>query len=126
MQRIKYIIVALVSFALGLAILTVHGGFVRGYLGDVVVVIFLYALIKSVVDAAPAKLALIVFALAAVPEIMQYFHAADRLALTGIARTTVGTLFDPYDFMAYVAGVLIIYTLDVMVLSRRPRVRVSR
>jgi Protein of unknown function (DUF2809) len=120
MQRVRYIIVALVSLALGLLILGAGPGFIRSYLGDVVVVVFIYALVKSTIDIHPMKLAIAIFAFAVVPELLQYFNTADRLELTGAARIAVGTLFDPYDFLAYAAGVIIIYLLDICLLAQRP------
>lgn len=125
MHRFRYPIALLASLGAGSLVLQFPDGFVRSYLGDVIVVIFIYAGIKSLVAIAAFKLALGVLAAAALPEILQYFHVADRLGLTGAARVAVGTTFDPLDFIAYAVGTIAIYLLDILFLERHPSQRVA-
>jgi len=119
MHRFRYWIAALAALAAGLAVLQFPEGFVRSYLGDVVVVVFIYAAIKSLVDVAALKLAIGVLAFATLPEILQFFQIAERFHLTGAMRIAVGTTFDPLDFLAYAVGTAAIYLLDIMLLGRR-------
>jgi hypothetical protein len=118
MLRIKYIITTAIALAAGIAVLFSHDTFVRGSLGDVVVMIFLYGLIRSVVAVRPLRLAWIVFGIGYVSEMLQYFSISDRLHLTGFARVMVGTLFDPFDILAYAIGAAIIYLIDSRILTR--------
>lgn len=89
--------------------LFVHDKIFRPYVGDILVVILLYALVRSFsgrIRFLPASL----FLFAALVEFAQYFRLADRLNLRGnrVLSTILGTSFDWKDILCYLAGALLL------------------
>lgn len=89
--------------------LFVHDRIVRPYVGDVLVVILLYTLVRSFsgrIRFLPAYL----FFFAALVEFAQYFRLADRLNLRGnrVLSTILGTSFDWKDILCYLAGAVLL------------------
>lgn len=114
-RRRPYIAIGTASFLSGISILLFAPAsqFLRGFMSDVVVVIFIYAAIRSLFMPAPLKLALGGVSFAFLLEVLQYAGVADSLALTGVARTALGATFDWLDLLAYALG------LAVMLLAER-------
>ena len=90
--------------------LFVRDAFVRPYLGDVLVVILIYALIRSLFKYSIRTVAVGVLLFAFLVEILQYFRIVEVLGLgdSTLARTIIGTTFVWEDFVAYTVGVLIL------------------
>lgn len=83
----------------------VNGGFVRHYLGDVLVVILLYVLVRAIFSVTPSNLALKIFAFAATLELAQYFGAVQILGIESkILKVMIGGTFDFTDLLCYAAG----------------------
>ncbi|MCL1089867.1 DUF2809 domain-containing protein [Shewanella profunda] len=105
-------------------------GFIRGFVGDVLVVILLFCMVRAVVPIAnPVEkaavkntgdgikrffqtpwLALVVLLFAFAIEFGQYWGLVDKLGLGGnrLARIVIGSHFDPLDLVAYFVGYLIL------------------
>jgi len=102
-------------------------GFIRGFVGDVLVVILLFCMVRaggSPVEKAAAKntgdgikrlfqtpwLAFAVLLFAFAIEFGQYWGLVDKLGLGGnrLARIVIGSHFDPLDLVAYFVGYLIL------------------
>lgn len=102
-------------------------GFIRGFVGDVLVVILLFCMVRAVVPlvvnpVANSKgegikrlfqtpwLALAVLLFAFAIEFGQYWGLVDKLGLGGnrLARIVIGSHFDPLDLVAYFVGYLIL------------------
>ncbi|MCW7753456.1 DUF2809 domain-containing protein [Desulfobotulus sp. H1] len=98
-----------------------HHGFIRGFVGDFLVVIFLYTLMRSVVDLGAKFLAAGVLCFAFVIEILQYFKFVYWLGLeqNRLALIVFGTHFDPCDLLAYTAGCLTVYLVDEAVRRKK-------
>jgi len=98
------------SFALFLVLayiaLFVNDTFVRPFLGDVIVVGWLYLSLKSFIKMNSYMLAHLVLALAYVIEIAQYFNIVSILGLQHIdpVRIIFGATFDWLDLLAYTVG----------------------
>ena len=96
----------LLGVELGIA-LFVDDKFIRPYMGDVLVVILIYALVRAFFKVAiiPAALGVLVFAFGV--EILQYFKLVEWLGWesSAIARTVIGTTFSGEDLVAYTVGV---------------------
>lgn len=106
-------------------------GFIRGFVGDVLVVILLFCMARSFVPVVNAKgesinlfwrtpwLALGVLFFAFGIEFGQYWGLVDKLGLGGnrLARIVIGSHFDPLDLLAYFIGYLIL--LGCYWISRR-------
>ncbi|WP_309224593.1 DUF2809 domain-containing protein [Halomicronema sp. CCY15110] len=85
----------------------VQDDFIRPYVGDVLVVILIYACVRAFFPVAilPAALGVLVFAFGV--EILQYFKVVEVLGWesSAIARTVIGTTFTWEDLIAYTVGV---------------------
>ncbi|MEO0408134.1 MAG: DUF2809 domain-containing protein [Cyanobacteria bacterium P01_A01_bin.135] len=94
--------------------LYVRDDFIRPYVGDVLVVILIYAVVRALfrVSIFPAALGVLLFAFGV--EILQYFKIVEVLGLgsSAIARTVIGTTFVWEDFLAYTIGCIILLGLE--------------
>jgi len=81
-------------------------GFVRTFVGDVLVIPLLHCLLRSALDLPPRTSALCVFLFACAIELGQAMQLVHRLGLqhNTLARIIIGTSYDPLDFVAYAAG----------------------
>jgi hypothetical protein len=115
-MKMKYLWIVLVVFAAEILIATVFSriGFVRSYLGDILVVILLYYFVKIFRDVPPLPLAIGVFAFACIVEVTQYFHLADQLGFErgSLASILLGNSFSWMDLMAYFLGSFGAYLSD--------------
>jgi hypothetical protein len=112
----KYFVWALALLGVEMLIATVlrSVGFVRGYLGDVLVVILLYYLILSFVKLRqPKKLIGAIFLFAVAVEVLQYFGVATYLGFTkgSLGYILLGNHFSWGDIVAYGVGCLILFFL---------------
>ncbi len=80
--------------------------FVRSYLGDALVTMLLYHLVKTFYPARPLPLALTVFLFACLVEFAQYFHLADALGLApgSLGSLLIGASFSWLDILMYLLG----------------------
>jgi hypothetical protein len=104
----NYFALAVLLFAIEVVIaLFVHDNFVRPYVGDVLVVILIYCLVKSFLNLPDFVLALGVLLFAFTIEFLQYIKIVNVLGLekSNLARTVMGTSFAWLDMLAYVVGV---------------------
>ena len=104
--RLAFLAVAALILAIEIYIaICVKGGFVRHYAGDVLAVILLYALARTIFSAPPSNLALKIFAFAAALELAQYFGAVQILGVENkILKVMIGWTFDFADLLCYAAG----------------------
>ena len=119
--RLNYFLVFLLLFLVEVCIaLFVRDRFVRPYLGDVLVVILLYCLVRSFMTIKPRTAAAGVLLFALVIETLQYFLAVELLGLQGnkIAATVLGSQFDWKDVLAYIVGAIVVFVIE---LESRPR-----
>ena len=105
--RILYALItaALVAVEVMIA-LYVHDGFIRPYLGDILVVCVVYAFVRIFIPETCRLLPLFVFVFAAGVEVLQYFDIARRLGFEGNAflRVLMGSTFDFKDIACYAIG----------------------
>ena len=103
------------SYALATAILLavevliallVRDRFIRPYFGDTLAVALVYCAVRATLALKPLPAAALALAVAVVIELSQYFHLLRMVGLEGnaLARTVLGTGFEPRDFLAYAAG----------------------
>ncbi len=113
--RVIYSGITLFTLLSGLTIVLFLSGvpFVRGFLSDVVVVIFMFFFVKTFVPRMNRRpLALFVLLFAFLIEGLQYIHLGDALHATGILKVILGATFDWLDLLAYCMGTLISYVVD--------------
>lgn len=93
----------MVTLAAGLALFAFARGGVRGWLGDVLIVVFLDAALASIpLGTAPVRLAA-VGALSVGLEALQGLHLVGPGA-PWIAHLLLGSTFDPWDLACYAVG----------------------
>ncbi|RYZ94082.1 MAG: DUF2809 domain-containing protein [Sphingobacteriaceae bacterium] len=101
----------------------VHDNWVRPYAGDLLVVIMLYCLVKSLINATviPAALSVLVFAY--LVELSQYFHLVSLLRLenNSVARVVMGSSFSWIDILAYTLGILLVIGVEKTKLNTHKR-----
>ena len=84
----------------------VHDQWIRPIVGDMLVVIVIYCLLRSFIHWKTKRLPIYVFLFAAFVEILQYFHLVEILGVEHITflRILLGTTFDIADICAYAFG----------------------
>lgn len=97
-----------------------NDSFVRGYIGDFIIVILLYFFIKSIYDFQPINLALITLTFAFLTEFMQYIGIMNYFGLGNnlISKIIIGSEFDPFDLIAYVLGLCLAYYIDDRIIKK--------
>lgn len=113
----KYIILSFILFIVELLIaLFLHDDIIRPYIGDILVVVLIYCIVRSFIMKKITLLPLYVFIFAAFVEILQYFDIVSKLNLenNAIARILIGSTFDWSDIMCYAAGALISFVIQWM------------
>ena len=85
-------------------------GFIRGFIGDLLVVILMFCALKTVSPWASRLLLPLVLAFAFAIEFGQAFGLVDKLGLGHIrlARIVIGSHFDWLDLLAYSLGCLLL------------------
>ena len=102
-----YLIAILVLLATEVCIaLFVHDGFVRPFIGDVLVVILIYTFIRIFIPEKVRWLSLYIFIFAVLVEVLQYFRIVEVLGLQDnkVMSTIIGTSFDIRDILCYFVG----------------------
>ncbi len=90
--------------------LFVHDSFVRPYMGDALVVILIYCLVKSFLNLPVYLACLLTLAFAYTIEFLQYLQIIESLGLekSTLARIVLGTSFSRLDLLAYTVGIFIV------------------
>ncbi|MBQ8348405.1 MAG: DUF2809 domain-containing protein [Ruminococcus sp.] len=112
-KRIPYICgFLLLTLTEVLIALFIHGGFIRNYLGDVIVVWVVYCFVQAIaggrLNGYITAAGVMIFAF--IIEFLQKINIVNLLGLGGIKffRTLIGTSFSPVDLICYAAGSAII------------------
>lgn len=113
-KRIPYIVLFVIIAAVEVLIaLFVHGGFVRYYLGDVIVVWAVYCIVQIFLCGrfSSYKVAFGVMLFAFAVEFAQAINIVDLIGLGDIQffRILIGTSFSPVDLICYAVGTLITF-----------------
>lgn len=92
----------------------INDSFIRPFIGDVLVVILIYCLVKTFWRIRYSTAALSVLAFACTIEILQYFKLVDVLGLQKYQpiAIAIGSTFDWKDIIAYVIGTTIVFRLE--------------
>lgn len=109
----KYLLISLFIFLVEVLIATKWKDifFVRAYLGDVIVVMLLYTLVKSFFRVNDQKLILGILIFSFLVEFAQYFNIAEKLGFQpgSLMYIIIGNSFSWIDNLCYAAGCLILY-----------------
>ena len=98
-----------------------HDRIIRPYIGDLLVVILLYCLVKSFLNTAVFPTAIAVLAFSFIVETLQYFDIVNRLGLrhSSFARIIIGTSFAWMDLLFYALGIAIVLHLEQVFASKK-------
>ncbi|PZR30112.1 MAG: DUF2809 domain-containing protein [Azospira oryzae] len=110
-----YFILSLLLFFIEVFIAVfIHDAIVRPYIGDLLVVILLYCMIRSVLNVSVWKTCWFVLAFSFLIELLQYFNIVTFLGLQdyALARVVIGTSFQWIDLIAYTAGIIIVLLVE--------------
>ena len=110
------------SVLLLIALVLLEGahGFLRGTVGDMVVVIFLWALARIVKPTGWRWIPLGIFLFACMVECLQAINILGILGITSeTAQIAVGSVFDPMDIAAYAVGCALAAVGDFGIAKRR-------
>ena len=104
-KRILYLIAFIILVGIEVLIGKFAHGFVRGYVGDMLVVVVIYTFIRIIIPEKFPWLSVSVFLFAVFVEIMQGISIVDRLGITNEnIRVAIGTKFDLPDILCYAVG----------------------
>lgn len=113
--QLSYFLLALAIFVIEVLIaLYMHDAIIRPYVGDVLVVILLYCLIKSFMDTPVFATVICVLLFSYLIEILQYFHYVEWFGLQNseLASTIMGTSFAWTDLFAYTVGIVLVLMVE--------------
>jgi len=107
----KYFVLAVFIFLIEVLIASyLHDPIIRPYIGDLLVVILLYCLLKSFVNISVMKAAIFVLLFAYVVEFLQYLNLIKYLGLqkSRLANIVLGNYFEWIDMIAYTIGIALV------------------
>ena len=108
---------ALFIFVIEVLIATVwsHHRWVRGFVGDVLAVVWVYFLLKAVVKANTSGLALAAFAVGCLVELAQYIATANGWHVQNrVLKILLGSVADWMDVLAYACGFLLVLAFEFL------------
>ena len=123
MKRAIYIIASLLLLGIEIIIGLFATGWVRYYLGDVLVVILIYTICRAVSPKKPDKwfiLPTVIIVFAFMVEFLQLWGFCDRFGITNkLLRIIIGTGFSVIDLLCYAIGIIPCYITDFVSLRNR-------
>ncbi len=111
----QYLIATIILFIIELFIgFYVHDTIIRPFIGDLLVVILLYCLVKSIFNITTTKAAIYVLLFAYFVEIMQGLKLVELVGLSNykIARILIGTTFSWIDIVCYTIGISLVIIVE--------------
>lgn len=113
-KRMKYLLGFIITIILEVLIaLHVHDNFIRPYVGDILVIICIYLLLRTIIPDKIKHLSLYVLILGIIVEVMQYFNFSNMISGgSKILKIALGSTFDIKDIVCYVIGYIIIVFVE--------------
>ncbi len=92
----------------------IDDAFIRPYIGDLLVVILIYAIVRAFFKISILTTAIGVLIFSFTVEVLQYFKVVEILGLgsSSLARTIIGTTFSWKDLVAYSMGIVILLCFE--------------
>ena len=106
-----YLLVTICLLCTEIAIaLFVKDKIIRPYIGDLLVVILIYAFVKIWISNRELLVAISVFVFACFIELLQYFHIVEVLGLDDnkVATVIIGSKFNTLDIVMYLMGTIVV------------------
>jgi hypothetical protein len=119
-----FIVILLVETAIAVF---VQDGYIRGSVGDILVVVLIYCLVKAFVRTETKLLPLFILIFAILVEVLQGFNIIELVGLgdVAVARVLIGSTFDIVDIGCYVVGCAALALFE-MVVRRRTRTHLTQ
>ncbi len=121
-RRLPYIVISLITFIIGISIFKFATPipFLRHSLGDFIVVMFMYAVVKSFIpDVSSLKLVLSILIFSIGIEVLQFFHFPQLFGTDkDWVKLILGSNFQWTDILAYFFGIISIYWLDKELITK--------
>ena len=115
-KRLLYGIATVILLIIEVIIGLYAHGWIRNYLGDVLVVILLYTLYRTIIPEWLTKwyvLPTIILIFAFVVEFLQLWGFCDRFGITNrLLRIIIGTGFSVHDLVSYAIGIVPCYVVE--------------
>lgn len=112
MKRTLLIFILLLLTEVAIAFFYFHK-FIRGFVGDVLVIPLLFYLIRLFTNWRTLYLALTVLGVAVVIEFLQRMNVLDLLQINSrFLQIILGTTFDVKDILAYLTGFLLVLCIE--------------
>ncbi|MBC7904715.1 MAG: DUF2809 domain-containing protein [Gemmatimonadaceae bacterium] len=113
--RYKYLIWAFIIFIIEVLIAVfVNDTIIRPHIGDVLVVILIYCVLKTFLNLSVWSAATITLCFSFLVETLQYFRFVEWIGLEkySLARAVIGTTFSWIDILCYLAGIAIVLFVE--------------
>ena len=116
MKRLVFGVTALLLLAIEIIIGMYATGWIRNYLGDVLVVVLIYVIIRTISPEKPDKwyilpTAVLIFSF--MVEFLQLWGFCDRFGITNrLLRIIIGTGFSIIDLVSYTIGIIPCYAAE--------------
>ena len=123
MRRLIFGLISVLLLGIEILIGLFAHGWVRSYLGDVLVVILLYTVVRTI---SPNKRlhwciipsVILIFAFAV--EFLQLWGFCDRFGITNeLLRIIIGTGFSPIDLACYMVGIIPCYVTECLIAKNK-------
>lgn len=111
----KSFIIAIIIFLIEVIIaLYIKDKIIRPFVGDILVVIFIYYFIKAFINTKAINIAIFTLFFSFVVEILQYFNFVEIIGLghNKAARIIIGTSFSWIDLLCYFIGFVLLFFID--------------
>lgn len=118
----KYFVLTIFLFVIEVLIaLYLHDEIIRPYIGDVLVVILLYCMIKSFFKLPVFTVAISVLIFSFCVEFLQYLNIVEILGLQNsrTARIIIGTSFSWIDILTYIVGICIVLIVEKVFVPKK-------
>ncbi|MDH1602930.1 DUF2809 domain-containing protein [Empedobacter sp. GD03739] len=111
----KSFTIAIIIFLIEVIIaLYIKDKIIRPFVGDILVVIFIYYFIKAFINTKAINIAIFTLFFSFIVEILQYFNFVEMIGLghNKAARIIIGTSFSWIDLLCYFIGFILLFLID--------------
>lgn len=111
----KSFTIAIIIFLIEVIIaLYIKDKIIRPFVGDILVVIFIYYFIKTFINTKAINIAIFTLFFSFIVEILQYFNFVEMIGLghNKAARIIIGTSFSWIDLLCYFVGFILLFFID--------------
>ena len=125
MKRLFFAVASFILFIIEILIGLYAHGFVRNYVGDVLVVTLIYTICRTISPDKPENrfiLPTCILIFAFIVEFLQLWGFCDRFGITNrLLRIIIGTGFSPEDLLSYAIGSIPCYISELLLRRKTPQ-----